>query len=208
MKQIWINWAFSDNPREFLLSMEANGILEPELKSLVNVPQDEKHHPEGSVWQHTLWVVDAAKDIAIRDNLVGEARLVLMFAALTHDFGKPSTTEFNVEKGYITAYGHDKAGVAPATSFLQSIGASEQLIALITPLVATHMDWIGFHTPSITDKSVRKLLRRIAPNTVYMWQSVVEADISGRPPLTKGLPARAMEIIKVAERIENDDSGF
>jgi hypothetical protein len=47
--------------------------------------QSPEHHPEGSVWNHTMLVVDEA---AGRKQYSSDSR-VFMWAALLHDIGKP-----------------------------------------------------------------------------------------------------------------------
>ena len=96
------------------------GIVErlwPELHALVGCEQDPEWHPEGDVWVHTLMVVDGA-----RTRLEGLDRgraLTVMLGAVTHDFGKPATTAFI--DGHIRSRGHEAAGVAPATAFLDRL---------------------------------------------------------------------------------------
>ncbi len=66
--------------------------------------QSPQHHPEGSVWNHTLLVVDEAAKIKEQS---ADPR-TFMWAALLHDLGKPSTTMRRKSK--ITSYDHDKVG--------------------------------------------------------------------------------------------------
>lgn len=65
----------------------------PELQALMGCPQDKIWHPEGDVWTHTIMVVEEAAKLRTGDR---EHDLVLMFAALCHDLGKPATTTFEV----------------------------------------------------------------------------------------------------------------
>jgi len=80
----------------------------PELEVLVDSPQDPVWHPEGSVWTHTCMVVDEAANLRTGDR---EHDLVLMFGALCHDLGKPSTTTFEVE-GQETSEAHFREALA------------------------------------------------------------------------------------------------
>lgn len=175
-----------------------------ELYDLDGVVQDSIHHPEGDALVHTLHVVDAMDDIIARENdalAYGSfAYYVLIYAALTHDFGKASTTVVH-EDGRITAYGHPKAGIEPANNFLTRIGVDYRIIEHVLPLVAEHMAWVGFYTPEVTRKAIRRLARRLHPTTIEMWALVVEADISGRPPLPKGLPQKAADMLLLARQM-------
>lgn len=202
MEVFWSDWAGSrltlHMPAKQLLKLHQDEIFakHPEIAALDKTPQHFEHHPEGNAWQHTLWVVQAMEDIIIRDNADA---MILMFAALTHDFGKPLVTEFNIEKGQWTSYGHDKAGVAPATSFLMRIGAPDWVIIPVTALVLTHMRHIGFYTPEITKRSVNRLARHLKGATWQQWLYVIEADYSGRPPKPAHLPESASQIAAMAK---------
>ena len=103
------------------------------LACLQDTPQSPLHHPEGNVWNHTLLVVDeAAKAKGKSKNPAA-----LMWAALLHDLGKPSTTRNR--KGKITSYDHDKAGAALAGEYLAFFSVQEALIRAVTALVRYHM---------------------------------------------------------------------
>ena len=73
---------------DFLKSSNWLGYF-PELQALVGCEQEPEWHPEGDVWTHTLHCMDA-----FAQNRTGEdwEDLVVGFAVLCHDLGKPSTT--------------------------------------------------------------------------------------------------------------------
>ena len=61
--------------------MRELGIVEkyyPELRALINLPQEKEWHPEGAVWTHTMMVVDEAAKIIRRpkNNLTAEQKLL------------------------------------------------------------------------------------------------------------------------------------
>jgi tRNA nucleotidyltransferase (CCA-adding enzyme) len=172
----------------------------PELLALQDVPQDASHHPEGDAYIHTYYVTEAAEEIADREDLSMLDTLILVFAAITHDFGKATTTVVH-EDGRITAYGHPEAGVEPAKAFLERMTVNETIKATVPPLVREHMAWIGFFMSEITDRAVRRLARRLMPATIEMWALLVEADMSGRPPKVGGLPDRAKQILDKAREL-------
>ena len=150
----------------------------------------------GHVWTHTLHVVDAAAAIAARDGLEDEERAVLLFAALCHDLGKPATTTHDPD-GRIRSPGHAEAGIAQAQALLLRIGCPSGLVAQVVPLVREHMAHIGM---AVTERSVRRLALRLAPATIEQWERLVEADHSGRPPLSPGAPGA--EIGALARQID------
>ena len=181
----WKKWALKgQSPSLGLRLMKQMGWLDSEIAALIDVPQDPEWHPEGDVFVHTCHVVDAAARIADREQLDNDDRLVLMLAALCHDFGKPSTTK--MERGRLRSKGHCERGVKPAERFLMRIGAPLAIIAQVKPLISEHLVHAGIDVPS--DRAVRRLANRIAPATVAALGRVVEADHSGRPPLPVGNP--------------------
>lgn len=172
----------------------------PELNELIGIPQEPEWHPEGDVWTHTLHVVDAAAEIADRENLSSDERLLLVMSALCHDLGKSLTTE--IIDGRYHAYGHEKAGAEPTRSLLTRIGAPVELLEYAVPLVENHMA----HINDITPRSVRRLALRLHPANIQQLVRVIEADHSGRPPLPKELPPQAKDLLEMAEglRLELD----
>lgn len=103
------------------------------LADLMNTEQSPVHHPEGSVWEHTLLVVDLAAQIR---PLSDEPR-ILMWSALLHDLGKAGTTK--VRKGRITAYDHDRHGAGLAENFLREFPLEETFIKRVARMVRWHM---------------------------------------------------------------------
>ncbi|MFU0828234.1 MAG: Multifunctional CCA protein [Lachnoclostridium sp.] len=103
------------------------------LKKLKETNQSPVHHPEGSVWNHTLLVVNEA---AARKHK-SKDREVFMWAALLHDIGKPDTTR--VRKGRITSYDHDTVGEKLTRDFLYYFSCEEEFVDKVANLVRYHM---------------------------------------------------------------------
>lgn len=103
------------------------------LLKLKSTQQSPKHHPEGSVWNHTMMVVDNAAKLKSKSN----NKEVFMWAALIHDIGKASTTK--LRKGRITSYDHDKVGAEIAVSFLEELTDDSDFIKKVSILVRWHM---------------------------------------------------------------------
>lgn len=124
-------------PSEYLNSMKDN----PEFKEhpyiylykLIDTEQSPKHHPEGSVWNHTMLVVDGAAKVKDKSK----NKRAFMWAALLHDIGKPSTTR--KRKGKITSYDHDKVGAKLAEEFLLKVEQDKKFIKEVSALVRFHM---------------------------------------------------------------------
>lgn len=122
------------------------------LYVLSKTNQSPIHHPEGSVWNHTLLVVDEAAKIKYKSS----DQRALMWAALLHDIGKPSTTR--VRKGKITSYDHDKVGAELAKEFLGFFTKDEALISSVYALIKYHMQ-ILFVVKNLPFKDIKGILR-------------------------------------------------
>nr|WP_312578364.1 HDIG domain-containing metalloprotein [Sedimentibacter sp.] len=103
------------------------------LYKLKDAEQSPKYHPEGSVWNHTMLVVDHA---AKRKGRSIDAK-VFMWAALLHDIGKPDTTK--KRKGKITSYDHEKLGAKLTKDFLSEFITDDKFIEDVSVLVRWHM---------------------------------------------------------------------
>jgi len=201
VERIWgefYKWATkSTKPSAGLTVLRETGWVElfPQLNNLIGIPQDPQWHPEGDVWHHTLHVTDAAVEIANREGLEGKDRAVLLLASLCHDFGKPAMTA--VIEGRWRAPAHPVEGVVPTEEFLESIGAPRDIIERILPLVKEHMA----HLNDINPRSIRRLALRLVPANIDMLSLVIEADHSGRPPLPKGMPKAAQQMVAMAHQL-------
>lgn len=191
----WKSWAlYSTKPSQGLKLLQETGWLEnfSFLFNMQGIPQNSKNHPEGDVWTHTKYVVDYAAHVAERDEYSKSNRLVLMFAALLHDVGKPDTTILN--NADWTAPKHDVHGAELSRRFLVSIGAPEDLIKKVEKLVRHHLAHV---LDVITEEYVRDISLKILPASMDILFGVMEADNSGRPPKPPGLgeDAQYMQMI-------------
>lgn len=187
--QEWAKWAAGQHPSMGLAVLEQSGWvgLYPELQALVGCPQEPRWHPEGDVWTHTCYVVDVAASIATRNNWRGERRFHLLFAALVHDLGKPVTTHRS-GNGHIRSPEHCLEGIKPAQDFLTRIGAPKSMADVIAPLVKEHLTHLHGEA---TGRAVRRLSHRLEPADIELWEALIEADASGRPPQPPSRPALA-----------------
>ena len=186
----WKKWALKGvNPGLGIMNLVKMRWADPAINAMDGVPQDPEWHPEGDVLIHTGHVVNAAAVVADREQLDDNDRLVLMFAALTHDFGKVDTTE--MIDGRWRSRGHCEEGVKPAERFLERIGAPKAIITEVLPLIREHLVHAGIKVPS--SKAVRRLAKRLVPSSIRMLSMLAESDHSGRPPLPKGNPLSVWE---------------
>ena len=160
---------------EFLRRAQLLGPF-PEVAALQGVPQDPEWHPEGDVWIHTMMVVDEAAGLRAGT----EEDLALMYAALCHDFGKPSTT---VEKdGCIRSPEHDAVGARMAREFLERLRAPAALADRVEALVRYHLAPALYVAQGATAKGYRRLARNLdrAGANIDLLVRVARADHWGR----------------------------
>jgi tRNA nucleotidyltransferase (CCA-adding enzyme) len=127
----------------------------PELEALVGLEQAQDEHPEGDAWTHTLITLD----VASASNPPKTDRLILMFAALTHDFGKqmlPSGQTRDPD-GEI----HTAAGAKLAESFLERMMAPRVLIKQVSTLVREQHSPENLVTNASPDPAYHQLARRL-----------------------------------------------
>jgi tRNA nucleotidyltransferase (CCA-adding enzyme) len=149
----------------------------PELKSMVGVPQDPEWHPEGTVWEHTLLVVDEAA--ALRTGR-REEDLALMFGALCHDLGKPPTTVR--EGGRIRSPNHEEEGVPLAQAFLERLRAPGALTQRVALLVRHHLAPSSFIRQAASPRAYRRLARKLGEGGLNMGdlERLARSDHFGR----------------------------
>lgn len=159
----------SERPSEYLQWLWDLGVFQkiiPEMANADDLAQDPKHHPEGSVWRHTLDVIDRA-DPAHRWN------------ALFHDIGK-CITFTPTEQGYNTFRGHDEAGA----NVIKDI-CSEGRLNLPKTLIRSIEATTGMHMQVLqagdvpTDRVIRRLQHRAGPHLDSL-AGVVRADAGHR----------------------------
>lgn len=157
--------------------------LLPELGALIGVMQDPGWHPEGDAFEHTMQAVDAAAQCEYKD---AREKLILMFAALCHDLGKATTTQF-VDNRW-RSLGHDKAGAVIVKKFLPRISIKKDLIPIVRTLVEYHMHVLWFITENAGPAAYKRLAKKIAPEvTLEMLMMLARADHRARNP-QKGYP--------------------
>lgn len=127
-------------PSKYLIDIKEKGILEKSFLSIINdlekVEQEEKHHPEGNVWNHTVQVIDEAAEQREKAN----NKRAFMWAALLHDIGKKATTK--IRKGRWTAYDHDRVGAKEAKGILENVTDDKDFIEEVSNLIRYHMSYL------------------------------------------------------------------
>jgi len=199
----WFKWAAKSTvPSAGLKFLADAGWLGhfPEVDAMRGVPQESEWHPEGDVFIHTCHCCDALAKLPEWRAAPGDSRIAWMLAVLAHDFGKATTTHRAEKDGRlrIVSPGHDEAGVPLAEAFLARINAPNALRERVPPLVKCHLA----HLQTITDRGVRRLARRLAPETIEGLCVVITADCFGRPPQPCVVPETVATLRAKAAELE------
>lgn len=169
----------SAKPSRGFAFLRDTGLLDffPCLAAMVGCAQDDRWHPEGDVWVHTLLVLDEAA--LLRDG--GEDDLALMFGALCHDLGKPDTT-VQAPDGRWRSPAHDFVGEKIAMNFLSSLRASTELTGKVRTLTREHLAPAVFFEQGSGDRAWRRLARRMSRTgtSLELLGRLARADHLGR----------------------------
>jgi len=156
----------------------------PELGPLVTLEQSNPWHCWGG-WEHTIHAVEAA----LPD-------LVLRLAMLLHDIGKPSCKSTD-EKGIDHFYGHPAVSAKLADQMLRIPKFDNKTRERVVTLV----EYYDVQIPC-RDRSIRKWLGRLGPETFFQLLEVKRADGMGQAyELVKERFAELKEIKERAEEI-------
>ena len=172
----------------------------PELERLIGCKQDPKWHPEGDVWTHTLCCLDAFASARTGDE---SEDLLVGFAVLCHDFGKPACTFYDRTRGRIRSLGHDERGVEPTLSFLRRLTNEERLLKEVPPLVRLHMRPFAMWKDKSSDGAIRRLAAKVV--RIDRLLRVAAADDAGRPPFPSE-PEPLRWLAEQAKRLAVEDS--
>ena len=203
VREEWFKWAARSRlPSAGLRFLAETEWIEhfPEIQALVGTPQEPDWHPEGDVFTHTCHCCDALVRLPAWRAADAESKAVYMLAVLAHDFGKPSTTHRAVKEGRerIVSPGHEAAGLEPTRVFLERMRAPLAVAQRIIPLVQNHL----FHLETITDRAIRRLARRLAPESIEGLCLVMTADSMGRPPRPAVVPENVKTLLARAHALE------
>jgi tRNA nucleotidyltransferase (CCA-adding enzyme) len=172
----------------------------PEIHALVGTRQDPDWHPEGDVFVHTGHCCDAMATLPEWQAADADSRAVYMLAILAHDFGKPGATHEAEREGRkrIISPGHEEAGGPLASAFLERINAPLAIRDRVVPLVVNHLA----HLNPVTDRSVRRLAKRLEPENIQGLSLVITADHFGRPPRPRIVPKSLTALLDTAAALK------
>jgi len=144
-------------PRPGLALLVDTGLADrvlPELPAL-RLERDE-HHRHKDVYEHTLTVLEQAMELESR--LGDGPDVVVRFAALMHDVGKPRTRRF-LPDGTVTFHHHDVVGAKLTRKRMQALRFPGSEIEAVATLVELHLRFHGYGSGEWTDSAVRRYVR-------------------------------------------------
>lgn len=169
-----------EKPSNYINKLYEEGKLEEYpfdmLTILRRIDQSPKYHPEGSVWNHIMMVLDnGAKE---RDK--SENERIFMWACLLHDIGKGTTTK--IRKGRITSYNHDKEGERLSIKFLKCFTEDEEFIKEVSKLVRWHMQPL-FVNKNLPFKDIESMVKEVSIKEIAL---ISLCDRLGRGGMSEG----------------------
>jgi poly(A) polymerase len=133
----------------------------------------DEHHQHKDVYQHSLTVLRQA--IALEDD---GPDLVLRWAALLHDIGKPATRRLE-PNGAVSFHHHEVVGAKMARKRLWALKHSKQMVEDVSHLVFLHLRFHGYGDGKWTDSAVRRYVTDAGP-LLPRLHKLVRADCTTR----------------------------
>jgi poly(A) polymerase len=133
----------------------------------------DEHHQHKDVYRHSLTVLHQAIDLEDEG-----ADLVLRWAALLHDIGKPTTRKHEPDGG-VSFHHHEVVGAKMARKRMRALKYSKQMIEDVSQLVYLHLRFHGYGDGKWTDSAVRRYVTDAGP-LLPRLHKLVRADCTTR----------------------------
>ncbi|MBW0016596.1 MAG: CCA tRNA nucleotidyltransferase [Mycobacterium sp.] len=133
----------------------------------------DEHHQHKDVYQHSLTVLRQA--IALEDD---GPDLVLRWAALLHDIGKPATRRHEPNGG-VSFHHHEVVGAKMVRKRMRALKYSKQMVDDVSQLVFLHLRFHGYGDGKWTDSAVRRYVTDAGP-LLPRLHKLVRADCTTR----------------------------
>ena len=135
----------------------------------------DEHHQHKDVYQHSLTVLRQAIDL----EGPGEGPdLVLRWAALLHDIGKPATRRHEADGG-VSFHHHEVVGAKMTRRRMRALKYSKQMVDDVSQLVYLHLRFHGYGDGRWTDSAVRRYVTDAGP-LLPRLHKLVRADCTTR----------------------------
>lgn len=133
----------------------------------------DEHHQHKDVYQHSLTVLRQA--IELEDE---GPDLVLRWAALLHDIGKPDTRRHEPNGG-VSFHHHEVVGAKMVRKRMRALKYSKQMLDDVSQLVYLHLRFHGYGEGKWTDSAVRRYVTDAGP-LLGKLHKLVRADCTTR----------------------------
>lgn len=133
----------------------------------------DEHHQHKDVYQHSLTVLRQA--VELED---AGPDLVLRWAALLHDIGKPATRRHE-ENGGVSFHHHEVVGAKMTRKRMRALKYSKQMVDDVSQLVYLHLRFHGYGDGKWTDSAVRRYVTDAGP-LLPRLHKLVRADCTTR----------------------------
>lgn len=132
----------------------------------------DEHHQHKDVYQHSLTVLRQAIDLEDAPDLV------LRWAALLHDIGKPGTRRHEPDGG-VSFHHHEVVGAKMTRKRMRALKYSKQMVDDVSQLVYLHLRFHGYGDGKWTDSAVRRYVTDAGP-LLSRLHKLVRADCTTR----------------------------
>ncbi len=144
-----------DTGLKLLVDTGLADVVLPELPALRMAADEHGQHKD--VYAHTLQVLQQAIDL--EDD---GPDLILRWAALLHDVGKPATRRF--EPGNrVSFHHHEVVGARLAKARLKALKYSKEIVEDVSRLTFLHLRFYGYGGGEWTDSAVRRYVTDAGP---------------------------------------------
>ncbi|MCF8589055.1 CCA tRNA nucleotidyltransferase [Gordonia sp. HY366] len=133
----------------------------------------DEHHQHKDVYQHSLTVLRQAVDLE-----TGDPDLVLRWAALLHDIGKPATRRHE-DGGGVSFHHHEVVGAKMVRKRMRALKYPKAVVEDVAQLVFLHLRFHGYGEGRWTDSAVRRYVTDAGP-LLDRLHKLVRADCTTR----------------------------
>ncbi|BBY63979.1 CCA tRNA nucleotidyltransferase [Mycolicibacterium helvum] len=134
----------------------------------------DEHHQHKDVYQHSLTVLRQAMELEEGE----QPDLVLRWAALLHDIGKPATRRHETDGG-VSFHHHEVVGAKMVRKRMRALKYSKQMVDDVSQLVYLHLRFHGYGDGKWTDSAVRRYVADAGP-LLPKLHKLVRADCTTR----------------------------
>ncbi|MDF0529423.1 CCA tRNA nucleotidyltransferase [Tsukamurella sp. 8F] len=163
-----------DHPVDGLVLLVDSGLADRVLPEVPGMKLAiDEHHQHKDVFWHSMTVLRQAIDLEDSDP-----DLILRWAALLHDIGKPATRRHEPNGG-VSFHHHEVVGAKMARKRMRALTYSKAVTEDVSRLVFLHLRFHGYGDGQWTDSAVRRYVADAGP-LLPRLHKLVRADCTTR----------------------------